>query len=516
MSTMSADAKAGSSVFFAAEGAPKRPSTFAAASKFRHMFGTEAPKSGTFFNLQPTLVASDGPVIACNATHWAIPYNGGGGPIYVSSLSTPGKREPGCRVLHAHKAAVQDINFSAFHADLMAAASLDCTISIWNNACSSSDADIEAKPACVIGSHSNSVRTVDFHPTVPNLLVSTGLDMTIRLSDVTSGRQISLIDTNADGGGADSVVNNVAFSLDGLSIAAACRDKNVRVIDPRVGGRGGVVGTYTNPNLGRNSRIAWLSNQSSGSAFLTCGSISNGQRVLSLWDARKGEVVLTKSVDVNSGQLFPLLDESTGLCFLVGKGDTVVKYYETTFLGSATGGDVGSCDKAAEFQTSLQPFAGVCMLPKQCCDLRNVECARLLKLTSDSVAPLSFYTPRSDALKEYFQDDLFPPVRSYQLDGSPSIEMFVGGAAADAFCPALESLQPEGMVPLSQRPTDHRRASNTRSDEFREAQAKELAEKNRKEEEFARLQALANQHAKYNPNPCMDGGGADVAEDEWD
>lgn len=209
--------------------------------------------------------------------------------------------------------------------------------------------------------------------------------------------------------------------------------------------------------------------------------------------------------------------QGTGLCFLVGKGDTVVKLYETMFMDPSVGGKgISQLEKSTEFQTSLEPFAGVCMLPKRCCDVRSVESARLLKLTSDSVVPISFFTPRSDALKGYFQDDLFPPVRSHRIEKSPTMEDFFSGAAASVFFPSFESLQPEGLLPLSQRPeAESRRASVSRSEEFREKQAAEAAASRLREEDFRRLQALAIQKAAHNPNQSMDGGGADVEEYEW-
>ena len=483
--------------------------------KHRFTYGVEAPKGSTYFGLLPSLAASDGPVVACSATHFAIPYSGGGGPIYVSSLSSTGKVEPGCSVLNAHKGAVLDMAFSPFHDNMMVAGSLDCTLSLWDVT-----APAEMAPLSIISTHRNSVRSVDFHPTVPSLVVSTAHDTAVHFSDISAGRDVGALTLSASSGAAssDSVVNNVAFSYDGCILAATCKDKCLRFIDPRVSTGAAVVDTLSNPQaLGRNSRVAWLSSQSGGSALLTCGlgGLPSGQRVLSLWDARKGEVVMTRTVDTNSGQLYPLLDE-TGLCFLVGKGDTVVKYYETTFLEPADGGMM-SLDKSAEFQSSLEPFAGVCMLPKRCCDVRSVECARLLKLTSDSVVPLSFYTPRSDALKAYFQDDLFPPVRSHQIeDKCPTVADFFGEAASSVFFPSLQSLQPEGLLSLSQRPeADSRRVSVSRSDEFRLKQAEEANAQRLREEDFQRLQALAAQNAAYHPNQSMNGGGEDVEEDEW-
>jgi len=497
--------------------ATERRSSLGSTGKYRHVFGSEAPtKSKTFFNLQLSSVATDGPVIACSSSHWAVPYTGGGGAIYVSGLSAFGKVEPGCPVLNGHKQAVQDIAFSPFKSSLLVTGSLDCTIAVWEVGVDS--------PLRVLSSHRNSVRTTNFHPTVANLLVTTSLDQTIRLFDIESGPGKEISCFNLEPFGAESVVNNVAFSFDGSLIAMTSRDKVIRVIDPRssstsVSSGGSIVKSSENSAaLSRNSRLAWLSNNGTSNTILTASSLSNGQRTLALWDLRgtKLEPLQQKFVDTSSGQLFPLLDDSTGLCFLVGKGDTVVKSFETTFLEETRDAmPYVTVDKASDFQTSKEPFAGVCMLPKSCCNVREVECGKMLKLTTDSVIPLSFFVPRADALKEYFQDDLFPPIRS-STEPAGNLEAWCSGASSHSFTPNLESLQPEGMIPLSQRPTDTRRGSS-KVDAYREQVAKDEAERLRRESEFKRLQDLANQHAKYNPNQSMGGAaqGGDVLDDEW-
>ena len=53
--------------------------------------------------------------------------------------------------------------------------------------------------------------------------------------------------------------------------------------------------------------------------------------------------------------------------------------------------------------TGTTPLCGLTMLPKTSCDVRGVETARLLRLTTSTVDPISFVLPRSDALKAYFQ-----------------------------------------------------------------------------------------------------------------
>lgn len=60
-------------------------------AQLRHVFGVETKGAKPVFNLSPLLTSLDGPIVAASASFWAIPFVGGGGPVYVSPLSASGK-----------------------------------------------------------------------------------------------------------------------------------------------------------------------------------------------------------------------------------------------------------------------------------------------------------------------------------------------------------------------------------------------------------------------------------------
>lgn len=47
-----------------------------------------------------------------------------------------------------------------------------------------------------------------------------------------------------------------------------------------------------------------------------------------------------------------------------------------------------------EFRSTV-PGVGYAMLPKTCCDVKEVEIARFFKLCTDHIEPLSFRVPRT-------------------------------------------------------------------------------------------------------------------------
>ena len=75
-------------------------------AKYRHMHGVESKWEETFYSLLPDLSAIDDPIISCNERYFALPYRGGGGPVYVSRLSDVGKVLPECGVLNGHKSQI--------------------------------------------------------------------------------------------------------------------------------------------------------------------------------------------------------------------------------------------------------------------------------------------------------------------------------------------------------------------------------------------------------------------------
>jgi hypothetical protein len=212
-----------------------------------------------------------------------------------------------------------------------------------------------------------------------------------------------------------------------------------------------------------------------------------------------------RSVDNGSGQLYPLYDEGSGVCYVVGKGDTIVRYYEISFLKGVQDIPLGgiSCEKANEFQSGREPFAGMCLMSKRAVDVRNVEVSRMLKLTVDTVVPISFHLSRANNLKECFQDDVYLPIRSKVSTASVADWTSRDPSDKSFLVPNYESLQPAGMSKLSEKPPEP--VKRSKAEDFKAAINQKEEEGRQKEETFSRFTVLANQRASYHPNKS--GGG---------
>jgi coronin-1B/1C/6 len=150
-------------------------------------------------------------------------------------------------------------------------------------------------------------------------------------------------------------------------------------------------------------------------------------RQFKIWDPRNTSAELKKvDVDQAAGVIMPFCDHDTGLLYLAGKGDGNVRFYELV-------NENPHCFPISE-QRSTQSAKGMAWVPKKGLDIMGCETARLLKLTTNSVEPLSFRVPRKS---ESFQDDLYPDTASSQ--SSHSCDEWLGGSEKP---PKLMSLNP--------------------------------------------------------------------------
>jgi coronin-7 len=340
-----------------------RTMSFGPKLKFRHVYGKESSRDQTWFNLSPSL-AAEGPLLTCSSTMWAVPWKGAGGAVFVSRIDQPGKADSTPHVISGHRAPVLDLAFSPFHENILATASDDGHVKLWNIPIGGMQSSMDSNDATSdYHNHTSSVRCLRFHPRTNNLLASSSLDNTVRIWDIEQCKDVCVTNIDLQEGAS---VTNVDFNYSGYQMLAACKDKTVRFIDPRVGT---VHQTTPENSLGRNLRATWCDTPAGG-AVVTTFMGPSGRRQIQAWDPRNMQAPQSSQVvDNNSGMLYPIFDEDTGLCLVVGKGDTIIRFYEMSFL-SSTFTFMKSCDYSS---AAGEPIAGACLLPKQLCDFRNVE-----------------------------------------------------------------------------------------------------------------------------------------------
>lgn len=120
-------------------------------------------------------------------------------------------------------------------------------------------------------------------------------------------------------------IYSVDWSRDGALICTSCRDKRVRVIEPR---KGTVVAEKDRPHEGTRPVHAVFVSEGK---ILTTGFSRMSERQVALWDTKHLEEPLSlQELDTSSGVLLPFFDPDTNIVYLCGKGDSSIRYFEIT------------------------------------------------------------------------------------------------------------------------------------------------------------------------------------------
>ena len=188
-----------------------------------------------------------------------------------------------------------------------------------------------------------------------------------------------------------------------------------------------------------------------------------------------------------------------------------------------------TCTKACEFRPtgmgSASALAGMGILPKKSIDVRNVECLRVLKLNgNDVMVPTTYKVPKAANLKPFFADDIYNPIRTYDPAQAVSLSAytsFLSSSAADvslydSILPQSFNLCPVDMTPVSQRPQEQTAKKKSSTDVFLKQKLEAEREQQLKDDNFARLSALATNYAAYNKNESMGNKDEVDSDDNWD
>lgn len=395
-------------------------SRFVRASKVRHVYCQPEKAENQWHNLRLSSATGDHNYIKGNTKFFAVPYQAGGGALAVLPYDKPQKLATNFPMITGHKGNVLDFDFNPFHEHIIATTSEDCTVKVWGIPEGGITENINDALVNLPG-HQRKSSHLEFHPTAEHVLMSSGADYKVKLWDIEKGSEYLTIDEHAQ------LVQDAAWDYTGAVLATSCKDKKMRLFDPRSGACTATVGAHEGA---KGVKMTFLGPKDK---LVSVGFTRQSKRQFKIWDYRKmigadGEAapIVTVDIDQAAGVIMPFYDESTNLLFLAGKGDGNVRYYEMV-------DDTPWAFSISEYRSSTS-CKGMAMVPKRAMNVMGCEIARMLKLTSRSVEPLSFIIPRKS---EMFQDDIFPDCYA----GTPSTtadEFFAGKDAK----PNLMSLDP--------------------------------------------------------------------------
>ncbi|XP_034996126.2 coronin-6 isoform X3 [Zootoca vivipara] len=353
-------------------------------SKFRHVFGQPVKADQMYEDIRVSKVTWDSSFCAVNPKFVAIIVeSGGGGAFMVLPLAKTGRVDKNIPLVTGHTAPVLDIDWCPHNDNIIASASEDTTVMVWQIPDYIPMRNL-TEPVVTLEGHSKRVGILTWHPTARNILLSAGGDNVIILWNVGTGEALlTLDDLHTD------LIYNVCWNHNGSLFVTTCKDKHLRIIDPR-------------------QHLVVAKNFE--------------------------EPIALQEMDTSNGVLLPFYDPDSSIVYLCGKGDSSIRYFEIT--------DEAPYVHYLSTYSSKEPQRGMGFMPKRGLDVSKCEIARFFKLHERKCEPIVMTVPRKSDL---FQDDLYPDTPGPE----PALEADEWLSGKDAE-PILVSLR-DGYVPVKNR-----------------------------------------------------------------
>ncbi|XP_046873546.1 coronin-2B-like [Hypomesus transpacificus] len=358
-------------------------------SKFRHVFGKAAGRDHAYDGVPITRSVHDNHYCSVNPLFIAVVTEcAGGGAFLVLPVHHKGRVPPLQPRVSGHTSRVLDVKWNPFDDLCIASCSEDCTVKIWDIPSQGVQQNITVARKTLIG-HSKRVGLIEWHPTARDLLVSSAYDYKVMVWDVSQDgrvlRPVRQLQT-------PELLLSVSLSRDGRWLACCCRDRRLRVLEPR----SGRILQESGRTSHRASKVLYAGDQ-----LVSTGTSCWNQRQVAVWDPEDlSEPLLEEELDGSSGVLFPFYDPDTHMLYLAGKGDGNIRYYELS-------SEKPYLHYLTEYR-SLLPQRGLGVMPKRGLDVRGCEVFRFYRLIIEKhlVEPLSMIVPRKQV--GVFQEDLYP------------------------------------------------------------------------------------------------------------
>ncbi len=355
-------------------------------SKFRHVYGQASKKQDCYDNIRITKSSWDSTFCCVNPKFIAIITEAaGGGSFLVMPIEKTGRVDRDVPLVVGHKAAVLDISFCPHNDNLIASASEDCTVKVWEIPNGGLTKNL---PDCVadLVAHQRRVGVIAWHPSAYLVLLSAGSDNKVFVWNVATAEILTELDMHPD------MIYSAVWNHNGSKIATTCKDKQIRVYDPRSGkviceGKGHQATKPMRAIFMRDGRL------------FTTGFSRSSERQYALWDSEKLESPLVmEELDNSNGLLFPFYDEDTHMIYLCGKGDSAIRYFEYT-------PEAPYIHYLNTYQTS-DPQRGIGCMTKRGLNVSMCEINKFYKLHNSGLCEVITMTvPRKS---ELFQDDIYP------------------------------------------------------------------------------------------------------------
>ncbi|GFX09191.1 coronin-1B [Trichonephila clavipes] len=325
------------------------------SSKFRHIFGQQLKREQCYDNIRITSNSWDSSFCAVNPKFLAIVIEAaGGGAFMVLPLNKTGRIEPNYPLVSGHRGPVLDIAWCPFNDNVIASGSEDGIVRVWQIP----DGGLvrpQTDPIVELIGHQRRVGLILWHPVANNVLLSASADLKILIWNVGTAEILYSINH-------PDLIYSVCWNWEGSRIVTTCKDKKIRIYDPRSG-------EMEQEALGHEGakpqKAIFLRN---GLLFTTGFSRMSERQYALRSEVALSEPIVLEELDTSNGILSPIYDPDVNLLYLCAKGDSNIRYFEIT--------DEPPFVHYINTYQSTEPQRGVGSMPKRGCDIHQCEIAR--------------------------------------------------------------------------------------------------------------------------------------------
>jgi len=216
-------------------------------SKFRHIFGTPVPQDEHYKGVKLGPISPESTVLKANTTFFAFTWPIGG-TICVVPLTQKGaiSEEPPLVMVEQN---IIEFNFNPFDHHQLAAGCEDGSVKVFRVPEGGLTKNQEEPELVLEGAHSKRILNVEYHPLSAGLLSTVGADNEIKLWDLAhSSPKLSLPNVHK------GIITCIAWNYDGSLLATSCKDKFLRIFDPR---GNSLIGEIADHQGAKSSRVIW-------------------------------------------------------------------------------------------------------------------------------------------------------------------------------------------------------------------------------------------------------------------
>ncbi|KAJ2825951.1 hypothetical protein GGI24_003028, partial [Coemansia furcata] len=280
----------------------------------------------------------------------------GGSSLQALDIARTGKVGLYSAMLPSSTGRLVDWSTAAHDEHLVAAGDEHGVVAVWKN----------RTPKHTISVHSAACASVQFHPTVADILVTssnTGATGELKLWSIDSADSNAIWRVTTAG-----AIHSISVRGDGALVAASTSSGTCMVYDPRQPANSLVGKTAAVHAPDRPTRVLWLGEKS---YMLSTGLTKMRERSAALWDQRNlARPLSSLLLQPSTKPLLPLYDEDTQLAYLIEKGDSIVRWVDADPSSATPLSELGSVSLPAQ-------ITGCALLPKSRLKVMNGEIARI-------------------------------------------------------------------------------------------------------------------------------------------